>query len=132
MQEYKIAIIGGGPAGMIAAIKAAQELGPKSVCIIEKNDSLGKKLLMTGGGRCNITNNTPIHDQLNYYNKNKNFLKHALYTLPQEKLLAIFEEKNGMAYHDILYHRCTLLSTKKTIFRIFPYKRRRRKHKTSS
>ena len=49
---------------------------------------------MTGGGRCNIANNTPIHDQLNYYNKNKNFLKHALYTLPQDKLLAIFEEKD--------------------------------------
>ena len=94
MKEYKIAIIGGGPAGMMAAIKAAQELGPKSVCIIEKNDTLGKKLLLTGGGRCNITNNTPIHDQLNYYNKNKNFLKHALYTLPQEKLLAIFEDKD--------------------------------------
>ena len=94
MQEYKIAIIGGGPAGMIAAIKASQELGPKSVCIIEKNDTLGKKLLMTGGGRCNICNNTPIHDQLNYYNKNKNFIKHALYTLPQEKLLKIFEEKD--------------------------------------
>ena len=94
MQEYKVAIIGGGPAGMMAAIKAAQELGPKSVCIIEKNDALGKKLLMTGGGRCNICNNTPIHDQLDYYNKNKNFLKHALYTLPQDKLLAIFEKKD--------------------------------------
>ena len=94
MQEYKVAIIGGGPAGMMAAIKAAQILGPKTVCIIEKNDSLGKKLLMTGGGRCNIANSTPIHDQLNYYNKNKNFLKHALYTLPQDKLLEIFEEKD--------------------------------------
>lgn len=94
MQEYKVAIIGGGPAGMMAAIKAAQILGPKTVCIIEKNDSLGKKLLMTGGGRCNIANDTPIHDQLNYYNKNKNFLKHALYTLPQDKLLEIFEEKD--------------------------------------
>ena len=94
MQEYKVAIIGGGPAGMIAAIKAAQILGPKTVCIIEKNDSLGKKLLMTCGGRCNIANDTPIHDQLNYYNKNKNFLKHALYTLPQDKLLEIFEEKD--------------------------------------
>ena len=94
MQEYKVAIIGGGPAGMMAAIKAAQILGPKTVCIIEKNDSLGKKLHMTGGGRCNIANDTPIHDQLNYYNKNKNFLKHALYTLPQDKLLEIFEEKD--------------------------------------
>ena len=106
MQEYKVAIIGGGPAGMMAAIKAAQVLGPKTVCIIEKNDSLGKKLLMTGGGRCNIANSTPIHDQLNYYNKNKNFLKHALYTLPQDKLLEIFEEK------DLEFH----IEDKKRIF----------------
>ena len=106
MQEYKVAIIGGGPAGMMAAIKAAQVLGPKTVCIIEKNDSLGKKLLMTGGGRCNIANSTPIHDQFNYYNKNKNFLKHALYTLPQDKLLEIFEEK------DLEFH----IEDKKRIF----------------
>lgn len=91
---------------MMAAIKAAQVLGPKTVCIIEKNDSLGKKLLMTGGGRCNIANSTPIHDQLNYYNKNKNFLKHALYTLPQDKLLEIFEEK------DLEFH----IEDKKRIF----------------
>lgn len=106
MQEYKVAIIGGGPAGMMAAIRAVQVLGPKTVCIIEKNDSLGKKLLMTGGGRCNIANSTPIHDQLNYYNKNKNFLKHALYTLPQERLLEIFEEK------DLEFH----IEDKKRIF----------------
>ena len=106
MQEYKVAIIGGGPAGMMAAIRAAQILGPKTVCIIEKNDGLGKKLLMTGGGRCNIANSTPVHDQLNYYNKNKNFLKHALYTLPQEKLLEIFEEK------DLEFH----IEDKKRIF----------------
>ena len=106
MQEYKVAIIGGGPAGMMAAIRAAQVLGPKTVCIIEKNDSLGKKLLMTGGGRCNIANSTPVHDQMNYYNKNKNFLKHALYTLPQEKLLEIFEEK------DLEFH----IEDKKRIF----------------
>ena len=106
MQEYKVAIIGGGPAGMMAAIKAAQELGPNNVCIIEKNDALGKKLLLTGGGRCNIANSTPIHDQLDYYNKNKNFLKHALYTLPQDKLLEIFEEK------DLEFH----IEDKKRIF----------------
>lgn len=94
MQDYKVAIIGGGPAGMMAAIKAAQVLGPHEVCILEKNDSLGRKLILTGGGRCNITNMTLIHDQLEYHGKNKNFLKHALYTLPQDKLLAIFEEKD--------------------------------------
>jgi predicted flavoprotein YhiN len=47
-----IIVIGGGPAGMIAAGRAA-ELG-KSVLLLEKNPKLGKKLLITGGGRCNV------------------------------------------------------------------------------
>ncbi|HUD04065.1 MAG TPA: aminoacetone oxidase family FAD-binding enzyme [Candidatus Paceibacterota bacterium] len=51
---WDVAIIGGGPAGMMAAGRAA-ELGAK-VILIEKNESLGKKLLITGGGRCNVTN----------------------------------------------------------------------------
>jgi len=51
---YDVAVIGGGPAGMMAAGRAA-ELGAK-VVLIEKNYKLGKKLLITGGGRCNITN----------------------------------------------------------------------------
>ena len=51
---FDVAIIGGGPAGLIAAGRAA-ELGAK-VILIEKNDTLGKKLLITGGGRCNVTN----------------------------------------------------------------------------
>lgn len=54
---YDVAVIGGGPAGMIAAGRAA-ELGA-SVVLIEKNEGLGKKLLITGGGRCNVTNDTP-------------------------------------------------------------------------
>ncbi len=54
--QYDVAVIGGGPAGMIAAIRAA-ELGA-SVVLIEKNEKLGKKLLITGGGRCNVTNAT--------------------------------------------------------------------------
>lgn len=49
-----VAIVGGGPAGMIAAIHAAKE-GAR-VILVEKNETLGKKLLITGGGRCNITN----------------------------------------------------------------------------
>ncbi|MCX6792815.1 MAG: NAD(P)/FAD-dependent oxidoreductase [Candidatus Falkowbacteria bacterium] len=51
---YDVAVIGGGPAGMMAAGRAA-ECGAK-VVLIEKNPSLGKKLLITGGGRCNLTN----------------------------------------------------------------------------
>ena len=54
---WDVAVIGGGPAGMMAAGRAA-ELGAK-VLLIEKNSTLGKKLLITGGGRCNVTNAEP-------------------------------------------------------------------------
>ena len=73
MEEYEIAVIGGGPAGMMAAIAASQN--SSSVTLLEKNQSLGRKLLMTGGGRCNITNAKPIKKLLNFYPQ-KNFLKH--------------------------------------------------------
>jgi predicted Rossmann fold flavoprotein len=53
-QIWDVAVIGGGPAGMMAAGRAAE--GGARVVLIEKNDSLGKKLLITGGGRCNVTN----------------------------------------------------------------------------
>jgi predicted flavoprotein YhiN len=52
-QKFDVAVIGGGPAGMIAAGKAA-EAGAK-VVLIDKNNNLGRKLLITGKGRCNIT-----------------------------------------------------------------------------
>ncbi|MBI5134205.1 MAG: aminoacetone oxidase family FAD-binding enzyme [Candidatus Taylorbacteria bacterium] len=55
--RYDVAVIGGGPAGMMAAGRAA-ELGA-SVVLVEKNEGLGKKLLITGGGRCNVTNDKP-------------------------------------------------------------------------
>jgi hypothetical protein len=55
--KYDIAIIGGGPAGLMAAARAG-ELGAK-VILLEKNARFGTKLLLTGGGRCNLTNNLP-------------------------------------------------------------------------
>ena len=89
MKEYDIAVIGGGPAGMMAAIAASKT---SNVILLEKNSSLGSKLLLTGGGRCNITNNKPIKKLLNSFD-NKNFLKHSFYTLTNEKLLSFFEDK---------------------------------------
>ena len=56
----KVAIIGGGPAGILAAISAAQN--GDNVILLEKNNSLGKKLLITGKGRCNITSAIDISD----------------------------------------------------------------------
>ena len=89
MKEYDIAVIGGGPAGMMAAIAAGKA---SKVILLEKNPDLGIKLLLTGGGRCNITNNKPIKKLLNSFD-NKNFLKHSFFTLTNEKLLSIFEDR---------------------------------------
>ena len=85
--EYDIAIIGGGPAGIMAAIASSAGL---NVVLLEKNSSLGKKLLLTGGGRCNITNNKPLKKLLSFYDK-KNFLKHSFYTFTNENLFSLFD-----------------------------------------
>ena len=94
MEEYEIAVIGGGPAGMMAAIAASRN--SSSVILLEKNQSLGRKLLMTGSGRCNITNSKPIKKLLDSYSQ-KNFLKHSFYTLTNEKLLSLFEDR-GLSF----------------------------------
>ena len=73
---------------MMAAIAASQN--SSSVILLEKNPSLGRKLLLTGGGRCNITNNKPIKQLLNSFN-NKNFLKHSFYTFTNEDLFSLFD-----------------------------------------
>ena len=90
MEEYDIAVIGGGPAGIMAAIVASRN--SSSVILLEKNPKLGRKLLMTGGGRCNITNLKPIKKLLNFYPQ-KNFLKHSFFTFTNEMLLSFFEDK---------------------------------------
>ena len=56
----KVIVVGGGPAGMMAAITAAEN--KKEVILIEKNSRLGKKLLITGKGRCNITSSLDMDD----------------------------------------------------------------------
>ena len=88
MDEYDIAIIGGGPAGIMAAIAASGT--SSNVILLEKNPSLGRKLLLTGGGRCNITNDKPIKQLLTFFN-NKNFLKHSFFTFTNEDLYSLFD-----------------------------------------
>ncbi len=82
-------IIGGGPAGMFAAIAAA-EAGCR-VLLLEKNGRLGKKLLITGKGRCNVTNCCTAQEVLNNTPRNGRFLYSALAAFPPEQTIAFFE-----------------------------------------
>lgn len=90
--KYDIIVIGGGPSGMMAAGRAA-ELGA-SVILIEKNPDLGKKLLMTGGGRCNITNvKHNLRELINAYGKNGSFLYPAFNKFSPQEVIRFFENR---------------------------------------
>jgi len=88
---YDGIIIGGGPAGMFAAITAAGR-GQK-VLLLERNDRLGKKLLITGKGRCNVTNDCGPQDVLQNTPRNGRFLYSAMTAYPPEKVKTFFEER---------------------------------------
>jgi predicted Rossmann fold flavoprotein len=89
---FDIAVIGGGPAGMIAAGRAA-ELGVK-VVLIEKNEVLGKKLLLTGKGRCNFTHNElDIRKFAEKYGRNGRFLYRALSVFGVKEVIDFFASR---------------------------------------
>ena len=82
-------VVGGGPAGMFAAI-AAGERGQR-VLLLERNGRLGRKLLITGKGRCNLTNNCSAREVLENVPRNPRFLHSALAACPPERVMAFFE-----------------------------------------
>ncbi len=87
---YDGIVIGGGPAGMFAAITAARQ--GSRVLLLEKNDRLGKKLLITGKGRCNITNDCGPQEILQNVPRNGRFLYSAMEAFPPERIMAFCEE----------------------------------------
>ena len=87
--KYDGIVIGGGPAGMFAAITAAQQGG--RVLLLEANDRLGKKLLITGKGRCNVTNNCTNEEVLRNIPRNGRFLYSAMDACPPSKVMEFFE-----------------------------------------
>ncbi len=84
----KVVIVGAGPAGMMAAIAAADKY---KVVLIDRNEKIGKKLYITGKGRCNLTNSKDISEFFDYIPGNAHFLYSALYTFTNTNTMDFFE-----------------------------------------
>lgn len=90
MSNKKVIVIGAGPAGIMAAITAAEY--SKDVTIIEKNASIGEKLRITGGGRCNVTNNSSPDEIIKKVMTNNKFLYKSLHSYTSQQLMKLIED----------------------------------------
>ncbi len=88
-QDKRVAVIGAGPAGMCAAIAASQN--GYRVDLYDHNEKTGKKLFITGKGRCNVTNDRPIEDFFDQIVTNKKFLYSSLYSFTNDQLKDMIE-----------------------------------------
>ena len=94
-QHYDVIVIGAGAAGLFCAFQAAQR--GRRVVLLEHNDRVGKKIGISGGGRCNFTNIHAVAE--NYLSENPNFCKSALARYSPWDFIALIE-KHGIAYHE--------------------------------
>jgi predicted Rossmann fold flavoprotein len=95
MRRYDVVIIGGGAAGLMCAIEAGKR--GRRVLIIERSGQIGKKILISGGGRCNFTN---LHVKPeNFLSTNRHFCKSALARYTPSDFIAMVE-RHGIAYHE--------------------------------
>ena len=90
MMQTRVVVVGGGAAGMMAAL-AAREAGA-DVTLLEPNEKLGRKLYITGKGRCNLTNNTTVEGVLNNVPRNSRFLYSAVTKFPPSQVMEYFEK----------------------------------------
>ncbi|MBR3032525.1 MAG: NAD(P)/FAD-dependent oxidoreductase [Clostridiales bacterium] len=105
-KHFDVIVIGGGPAGMMASITAAEN--GSSVLLIEKKETIGKKLALTGHGRCNMTNLRIPDNFREAYHENSRFLTSAFYAFPPEAAREFFasigipshEEDEGRIFPD--------------------------------
>ena len=88
--RYDVIVVGGGAAGMLAAIFAARN--GKEVVLLEQNEKLGKKLFITGKGRCNFTNACDTEDLFQNVVTNPKFLYSAFYSFSNQMVMDFFEE----------------------------------------
>jgi len=95
MIQYDVAVIGGGAAGLMCAIEAGKR--GRRVLVIEHCDRVGKKILISGGGRCNFTNLNVTPE--NFLSANPHFCKSALARYTQSDFI-VMVERHGIAYHE--------------------------------
>lgn len=88
--EYDVLIIGGGPSGLMAAIAAAEQ--GAATLLIDKGTKLGRKLAISGGGRCNVTNRLPIDEIIKHIPGNGKFLYGAFSEFDNEDIIAFFQK----------------------------------------
>lgn len=86
----RVLIVGAGAAGMYAAVWAARN--GQEVCVFEKNEKAGKKLFITGKGRCNLTNACDVEDLFEAARSNPKFLYSSFYTHTNQDVIDFFEE----------------------------------------
>jgi hypothetical protein len=84
-RNFDCVIVGAGPAGMMAAAMSARQ--GYSTALLEKNDIVGRKLLLSGGGRCNITNTLPVNDFLRALGPNGGFIRSALAAFGRDQVI---------------------------------------------
>lgn len=95
MQNYDVIVIGGGAAGLMCALTAGQR--GRRVLVLERANRVGKKILMSGGGRCNFTNLQVTPER--FLSANPHFCKSALSRYTQQNFIALVES-HGIAYHE--------------------------------
>jgi len=93
--NYDVIVLGGGAAGLMCAIEAVRR--GRSVLVLERNDQVGRKILISGGGRCNFTNiyAEPHH----FFSENPHFCRSALAAYTPSQFIALVEQ-HGIAYHE--------------------------------
>ncbi|WFO86414.1 NAD(P)/FAD-dependent oxidoreductase [Bacillus velezensis] len=90
MKHYDVIVIGGGPSGLMAAIAAGEE--GAGVLLIDKGNKLGRKLAISGGGRCNVTNRLPVEEIIKHIPGNGRFLYSAFSEFNNEDIITFFEK----------------------------------------
>lgn len=90
MNEYDVIVIGGGPSGLMAAIAAGEQ--KRRVLLLDKGDNLGRKLAISGGGRCNVTNRLPVDEIIKHIPGNGRFLYSAFSEFNNMDIIRFFED----------------------------------------